>query len=71
MQTYTVFVQSNDGRGTIHIQAYEAESLKAAQGKALQQVASDWQYAVEDLHILGVAAGSVEILEWDDLNTDW
>lgn len=75
MKMYTVFVQASDGKGTIHIQAYRANNVERAKRLALETVAADWGgsecgFDPDDgsLHVLGVAAGDVTILEWEDLN---
>lgn len=76
MRIYTAFCQSTDGRGTIWIDTVEVEdnpedpdaTVAAAKRTAREACANDWEYDVEDVHCLGLAVGSVEIAEWDDLN---
>lgn len=69
MRKYTVFVRQLDNMGTTHVDCYEAYSIQEAKEKAIAQVLEDWggEYAADDLHILGVAAGDVDLIEWDDL----
>lgn len=67
MNTYTAFCQQASGGGTVWIQTVEAKDLDSAIDLAREECAADWEYALEDVHVLGVAAGSIEILMWDDL----
>lgn len=69
MQKYTVFVRQFDNMGTTHVDCYSAETVEDAKTQALAQVMADWgdDYSADDLHILGVAKGDVELVEWDDL----
>lgn len=70
MATYTAFCQQSDGGGTIWIDSVEAEDLSAAIEKARDECAAAWGYEAEHVHCLGVAAGNVEILHWDDIEDD-
>jgi hypothetical protein len=73
--TFTVFCQETGGTGTIHIDTVEAADLDAAILAGRLQCLADWiggasgedaPFALEDIHCLGVAAGDVEILHWQD-----
>jgi hypothetical protein len=66
-RTYTVFVQEASGRGTTYITAVYARSVDGAKDLALAECAENWHWDVDDLRILGVAEGSVAIVEWEDL----
>lgn len=71
MQTYTVFVTEADGRGTTYITSVEADSVDQAKEMALQECSKEWgsggeNYDRDDLRILGVAEGDVNIVEWSD-----
>lgn len=67
-RTFTVFCQSGDGTGTIWIGAVTAESAEAAALAGQAQCTEQWgRHAAEGVHVLGVARGDVEILQWDDL----
>ena len=72
MNTFTVFIREADGTGTTFITSVEAETIEEAKEQALDECAESWGSGDEpwdrdDLHVLGVAEGDVEILEWDDL----
>jgi len=70
--TYTVWVQSVDHKGTMHVSSHEADDIEAAKSAALNETASDWKIdldetSIEDeLIVVGVAAGDVELIEWND-----
>lgn len=73
--TFTVFCQQSDGGGTIHIASVQATDLAAAIVAGKQQCIADWsagstpeqsQWNAETVHCLGVAAGNIEILHWQD-----
>lgn len=71
LQTFTVFVQQADGRGTVHISAHQAATREAAVRAAIADTLEDWdwlEHGEESVHVLGVAAGDVDILAWDDLD---
>lgn len=69
---YSVFVREADYTGTTHVSSHDAESIEAAKAAAIAEVLKDWNdaaepyYTEEDLVVIGVIAGDVEILEWDD-----
>lgn len=63
--TYTVFVRQDDGRGTTHVSAHEAASPGDAEQLALAETAADWGSSVDNLVVLGVIAGDVELVSWD------
>ena len=46
--------------------AHEAPSLVEAERLALAETAADWNDDVDSLAVLGVIAGDVELLSWDD-----
>ena len=73
--SFTVFCQETGGNGTIHIDHIEAGDLEAAITAGKQQCIDDWSdrttetdspWNMETVHCLGVAAGDVEILHWQD-----
>ncbi len=72
MQTYTVFVKEADYTGTTHISSHDADSIEAAKAEAIAETRRDWGYTEAegytdaDVVVIGVAAGDVVILEWDD-----
>jgi hypothetical protein len=75
LPSFTVFCQEAGGNGTIHIDHIEAGDLEAAIIAGKQQCIDDWSdrttetdspWNMETVHCLGVAAGDVEILHWED-----
>ena len=73
--TFTVFCQESGGGGTIHIASVEAADLEAAIIAGKQQCIDDWsagsspdesRWNEETVHCLGIAAGNIEILHWQD-----
>ena len=73
--TFTVFCQETSGGGTIHIASVEAADLEAAIIASKQQCIDDWsvgsspdesRWNEETVHCLGIAAGNIEILHWQD-----
>lgn len=74
-QTFTVFCQESGGTGTIHIASVEAANLESAITAGKQQCIDDWsagtnpaesQWNEQTVHCLGIAAGNIEILRWED-----
>jgi pimeloyl-CoA synthetase len=70
MATYTIFCQEKLGRGTIWIDSVEASSIEDAKERGIAKCSFDWNYDPLEIHVLGVAAGTPNILEWIDLNDD-
>ena len=73
--TFTVFCQESGGTGTIHIASVEAADLEAAIIAGKKQCIDDWsagstpdesRWNEETVHCLGIAAGNIEILHWED-----
>ncbi len=73
--SFTVFCQEAGGTGTIHIASVEATDLKAALIAGKQQCIDDWsdgstleesRWNDETVHCLGVDAGNLEIIHWED-----
>ena len=67
MNIYTVFCCHTDSPGEVWIEAIKAESALLAKVIAVERCARDREGFEDDIHVLGVAAGIVEILEWNDL----
>ena len=75
LPSFTVFCQETGGKGTIHIDCVEAADLESAIIAGKQQCIDDWSdrttetespWNMETVHCLGVAAGDVGILHWED-----
>lgn len=69
IKTYTAFCQEADLTGTIWIQSVEAESLAEAGKLAIETCAEAWDMEPEEVVLLGLAEGDVNILFWDDSGT--
>jgi len=69
---FTIFCQQADRQGTIHIDTVEATDLDSAIQAGRERCLADWNddtgspYTLEDIHCLGVAAGDITILHWED-----
>lgn len=70
MIEYTAFCQKADGEGTIWIETIWAPDVPTAITTAICACADAWEMDVNDVHCLGIAAGGIEILHWEDLNDD-
>lgn len=73
VSAFTVFIQQADGRGTVHIADYEAATSADAAAAALDQVSVDWgsesePWDKDNLRVLGIAKGDIDIVEWNDLD---
>lgn len=70
MQAYTVFIQeSGSNFGTTFITTVDARSTQSAKQQAKRECSRAWgpkEYPLESLHVLGIATGSVKIIEWND-----
>ena len=68
---YTVWVMQADRRGTMHVSAHSAASIEQAKERAITETLDDWGWSDEDereqdVVVVGVAEGEVNLLEWDD-----
>lgn len=64
--TYTVFVRQSNVKGTTFVDEYKAENIADAKQQALADAAK-WQRIDEsELQVLGVAEGTVNLVEWMD-----
>jgi hypothetical protein len=66
MKTFTAFCQQADGRGTTWINNVKAKDLEDAKHKAIGKCSFDWNYDPMDIVCIGIAAGDVHILFWED-----
>lgn len=73
---FTVFMREEGATGSTHIEHYAVATAEEAIKLARAKCVSDWGLADSEdeaweceqrLHVLGVAAGDVTIVEWDDL----
>jgi len=66
LQTFTAFCQEAGELGTIWISQVEAVDALKAEDVAVAECAADWGYSMDQVHCLGIAAGDVKILSWQD-----
>jgi hypothetical protein len=69
MKTLTIFIQDESRTGTTYITSAHGNddaSTEDLKESALNECADDWDQPADTLVVVGVAAGDVEILEWDD-----
>lgn len=70
LNSFTVFCRASDDRGTTYITCVEAADIESGKQLALEECALNWgQTNTDDIRILGVAEGDVNILDWDDLDS--
>jgi hypothetical protein len=81
LKLYTVFCRESDGTGTTWIDFVLAENLEHAKAQGLADCCNDWNgnpdpedhdsfdhlhYTPDNVSVLGVAEGNVNILFWED-----
>lgn len=66
MAKFTAFCRHVSGRGTTWIDTVEAADQDAAIIEAEKACASAWDYSVDRVQCIGLAAGDVTILFWED-----
>ena len=66
MATYTAFCREIDGTGTIWISTVQAPNPHDASRVAEADCAEDWGQTVDDVTCIGLAAGDVKIIFWND-----
>lgn len=66
MNSYTVFCEAPDDRTTTFITCVQATSVTHAKFVGQSSCAEHWSLPVDDVCVLGVAEGDVNILYWDD-----
>lgn len=76
MPTFTTFIRQTCNVGTTHICAVEADDIEEAKRLGIEQCVHDWNsdstdyddpvYTADNLTVIGVAEGDVNILEWND-----
>ena len=66
--TFTCWVMETNRTGTAYVSSFQCADIETAKEQALLECALNWGRGddVDDLFVLGVAAGNVDILEWDD-----
>lgn len=73
LKKYTAFCQEVSGEGTIWISFVDAIDVENAKHVAKEACARDWDWLDDPtdyrttIHVLGIAAGEVEIEYWEDI----
>jgi hypothetical protein len=67
---YSAFCQNISGTGTIWISPVEADNLEDAILTAQADCATDWETDPDEVHVLGIAEGDINILHWQDIHPD-
>jgi len=70
MSSYTGFCQEVNGLGTIWIQSFDAKDREDAAEVAQKLCAEAWDCGEDDVHVLGIARGNVDIIYWEDINAN-
>lgn len=63
---FTVFCRERSNLGTTWIQAVEAASCIEAAEAGLQDCSHNWGMDQSEIRVIGVAAGDIDILHWED-----
>lgn len=63
---FTVFCAEANGQGTVWIDAIEADGLEDAKAVGREKCANAWDCDIDDVDVIGVAEGDVNILFWED-----
>jgi hypothetical protein len=67
MAKYTVWICESNGSGTTHVSSHSAMDPEQAKRRAIAETMADWDYPEIEVHVLGVAKGDIELIEWNDL----
>lgn len=68
LKNYTMFCKQSNGKGTMWIQSVAACSTKEASAIALDECADAWDFDTDDIRVVGIAEGDINILEWEDFD---
>lgn len=66
MKTFTVFCMNSSRTGTTYIGSDEGKTWQEAALKVRNTCAEDWSASPDEIDVIGVAAGEVDIIAWDD-----
>ena len=66
MNKYTIFCREASGEGTMFIQSAEAETWQEAAREVLADCSVEWGMDSDEINVIGVASGDIEIIDWDD-----
>ena len=66
MRTFTVFCMDSSRTGTTYIGSDEGSTWQEAALKVRATCAEEWSASPDEIEVIGVAAGEVNIIVWDD-----
>lgn len=66
LRTFTAFCRQSNRQGTMFIQAVDARDASEALDRAIADCSSQWKMSPADIDCIGLAAGDIEIVYWDD-----
>jgi hypothetical protein len=70
IEGYTVWISALDSAGNVagtHHVSYHIGTVEEARAAAINETQSDWCFGDdEDLHVIGIVKGDIEVIEWDD-----
>jgi hypothetical protein len=63
---FTVWVSDKHGHGTHFVQAFIAATADEAKAAAIRECCACWDREPDEVEILGVAEGDVNVIEWNE-----
>lgn len=63
---FTVFCREKSGEGTIYISSTHAATAAEAAAEVLVACAEAWSMEAEEIDVIGIIEGDVNVLEWSD-----
>lgn len=63
---FTVWVADKHGYGTHFVQAFIAATVDEAKAAAIKECCACWNREPDEVEILGVAEGDVNVIEWNE-----
>jgi hypothetical protein len=63
---FTVWVADKHGHGTHFVQAFIAATADEAKAAAIKEACDHWDREPDDVEILGVVEGDVNVIEWNE-----
>jgi len=66
MNTYTAFCENAAYGGNMWVSTIQADNLEEAIETAKRECAENWDLTPAEIHVLGIAEGTVKLMYWDD-----
>jgi hypothetical protein len=64
--TFTIFCREATGKGTTYVDSAEGATWQEAARTVLDRCATDWDMDSDEINVIGVTEGEVNIIAWDD-----